>query len=122
MPGKKKIVEVLHTDIGLANPSSTKKALKKNVSDISSIYLFNLGIVGDLRDRLNISVEIPDEYIVLKYGLSCDLLRRTAEHEARYAKIFGIEKVKLQFYKDVVKFKLAEAENVIATSKNKVGT
>ena len=70
---------------------SLKQILSKSVSSVPCLYHFSLGIAKDLRKSMKIPNDIPDEYIITKYGFTDDLERRTKEHEKTYGKIKGVK-------------------------------
>ncbi len=55
-------------------------SIKSCVAKVPSIYLFRLGTVDTLRTQLGIPRRHRDEFVVLKYGRTCDLRRRMSEH------------------------------------------
>lgn len=63
-----------------ASTQAIKEVTKTFTRPLPSVYLFQLGTVEDLR----VSMSIPDGFenndLVVKYGYSKDLLRRTKEH------------------------------------------
>jgi hypothetical protein len=66
---------------------SLREVLKTSTSSTPCIYRFALGTAKDLRKKMNLSNNILDEYIIIKYGYTDDLVRRTAEHVKTYEKI-----------------------------------
>lgn len=86
-----------------------KDVLKKSATSISCIYLFSLGYVKNLRESLEIVDEYPDDSIVFKYGMTCDLSRRTREHEKSYGKIKNV-KLELVYYSIIDNEYISEAE------------
>lgn len=73
-------------------PAQTlKNVLSKSVSDISCIYRFVLGESKNLRHSMNIPIDIPDNYLIIKYGLTKNLVRRTGEHMKTYGNIKGVK-------------------------------
>lgn len=77
----------LAADILGVTPKALKAVLATNVSSLPVVYLFELGNVKDLRESLNIPQDFKDDQIVVKYGLTQDLKRRTGEHESSFAKV-----------------------------------
>jgi hypothetical protein len=61
--------------------------LKTCAKKTSCIYRFSLGTAKTLRKTMNLPDEIKDDYIIIKFGLTDSLLRRTSEHTAEYGKI-----------------------------------
>ena len=64
-----------------------RQVLSKSTSYIPCIYRFALGKCEDLRETMNISHDIPNNYTVIKYGYSDNLVRRTREHMKTYKSI-----------------------------------
>jgi hypothetical protein len=89
-----------------------RKVISKSTSAIPCLYRFSLGYVKDLRKSMEISTEIPDENIVIKYGYTDDLSRRSYEHSRTYGKIKGV-KLELMNYTYIDPTYLAEAEKTI---------
>ena len=55
-----------------------------NESKIPCIYVFSLGYVKELRNSMNIDKSIDDDNIVIKYGMTDNLLRCSSEHVKEY--------------------------------------
>jgi len=66
---------------------SLREVLKSSASSTPCIYRFALGTAKQLRKIMNLPDNIPDDYIIIKYGYTDDLLRRTSEHIKTYEKI-----------------------------------
>ncbi len=94
-------------------PEAVKEVCKKSTSPISCIYLFTMGTVASLRKTFNIPSEINDNDIVIKYGRTEDLERRTSEHNNDYGKLENVE-LRLLMYSFVDASYAVEAENDIA--------
>ncbi len=98
-------------------PEAVKEVCKKSTSPISCIYLFSLGTVASLRNTFNIPTEGNNNYndndIIVKYGRSEDLERRTNEHNNDYGKLENVE-LRLMMYSFVDSSYAVEAENDIA--------
>jgi predicted GIY-YIG superfamily endonuclease len=78
---------------------------------IPCIYLFTLGTVGELRASMNISDDYDDDALIVKYGRTDDLHRRTTEHRADFCKIKGINlNLKQYHYIDPTHASKAEKE------------
>lgn len=58
---------------------------------VSVVYLLMIGCVGDgkIREKMKISKNIPDNYIVVKYGYSKDYKNRHQTHTNYFSKIEG---------------------------------
>ncbi len=65
---------------------SLRQVLKANATSTPCVYRFALGTAKDLRKILNLPNNIPDNYIIIKYGFTDDLVRRTSEHVKTYGK------------------------------------
>lgn len=96
-------------------PEAVKEVCKKSTSPISCIYLFSLGTVASLKNTFNINTEgnYNDNDIVVKYGRTEDLDRRTSEHNNDYGKLENVE-LRLMMYSFVDSSYAVEAENDIA--------
>lgn len=70
---------------------SVRAVFKTFANDVPCIYRFALGTVATLRKIMNIKESIPDNYIIIKYGLTGDLDRRTGEHIRTFEKIEGVK-------------------------------
>jgi hypothetical protein len=57
-----------------------------NASPVSCIYAFRIGTVGELRKRYGLSDNIPDNHLVVKYGYTDDLSKRTTTHMGTYGR------------------------------------
>jgi len=69
---------------------SLKQVLSTSITSVPCLYQFSLGKVKSLRKSMNIPKEIPDDHIIIKYGFTEDLARRTKEHEKTYGKIKSV--------------------------------
>ncbi len=96
-------------------PEAVKEVCKKSTSPISCIYLFSLGTVASLRKTFNIKTEdyYNDTDIVIKYGRTEDLERRTTEHNNDYGKLENVE-LRLMMYSFVDSSYASDAETDIA--------
>jgi len=91
---------------------TVKQVLNKSPSKLSCVYLLILGTAKDLRKSMNIDAKYPDDYIICKYGLSKDFLRRLNEHDLTYGKIKDCD-IRLKQYSYVDPEHLQDAENSI---------
>jgi len=66
---------------------SLRQVLKTSTSDVPCVYVFALGLAKDLRKSMDIPDATPDDHIIIKFGLTDDLNRRTGEHLRDYGKI-----------------------------------
>lgn len=74
-----------------------KSMCSKSTASISCIYLFSLGTVQQLRLTFNIPSKYEDDMLLVKYGRTEDLERRTNEHEKDYGKMTGVDLRLLQY-------------------------
>ena len=72
---------------------------------ISCIYLFQIGTVGDMREKLNLSDDLNDDHILYKWGKTQDLGTRAYDHSRVYGK-----DIRLVYKSFVDKIHLTEAE------------
>lgn len=72
---------------------SLRQVLSTSANNVPCIYRFALGKCSDLRKSMKISQNIPDDHIIIKYGFTDNLVRRTAEHMKTYN---SIKKVNLE--------------------------
>lgn len=68
------------------SPKVINAIFNKTIHKIPCIYLFYIGKVKKLRETLNIDDNYLDNSYVCKWGMSCDLERRTKEHQQTYGK------------------------------------
>lgn len=87
-----------------------KLLLKVSATPISCIYRFALGQVKELRKSMNISKNIPDEYIIIKCGRTDNLKRRINEHKKMYERIENC-KLELMGFGYIAEEHLVTAEN-----------
>lgn len=76
---------------------------------VPCIYQFSLGTAETLRKSMSLPDNIKDDFIIIKYGLTEDLDRRSAEHVREYEKIDGVKLGLMEFSYIDPKF-LSEAE------------
>ena len=87
-----------------------RTALKPYSSKLSSVYCFSLGTGKSLRNSMGLSVDtVSDEDIIIKFGFTDDLDRRSTEHVKEYEKIKGV-KMRLMEYVYIDPAFLSEAE------------
>jgi hypothetical protein len=89
---------------------NVKDVLKTSSSPVSCVYLFTLGTVATLRDVFKIPKTYADSSIVVKYGKTDDLERRSGENNSDYSAFKGVE-VKLKCYSHVDSKHITDAEN-----------
>lgn len=86
--------------------------MSRSSTSVPCVYLFSLGLCKDLRLSMSIDDTIPDNYIVVKYGFTNDLNRRTTEHASKFGKLDGVNMELIQYtYIDPIF--LSEAEKDI---------
>ena len=76
---------------------SLRQVLKTSTQSVHCVYRFALGTAKNLRGSMNLPMDILDDYIIVKYGYTDDLMRRTGEHIKTYEKIKG-SKLELMNY------------------------
>lgn len=103
----------LAADVLGVNPKALRSVLHTNVNAMPVVYLFGIGSAGDLRKTLNIPDTINDNDIVVKYGLTNDLKRRTQEHENALGKISPNNRFGLIYHVYIDPFFLSQAESDI---------
>jgi len=69
---------------------SLKQVLSTSANSVPCLYQFSLGIAKDFRKSMKLPEEIPDDYIITKYGFTDNLARRTNEHTKKYNSIKGV--------------------------------
>jgi len=89
------------------NVRAVFKACSKKVP---CIYRFSLGTAKTLRQSMNLSDEIKDDFIIIKYGLTDDLDRRSSEHVLEYEKKINGVKLGLMDFSYIDPKFLSEAE------------
>jgi hypothetical protein len=91
---------------------SLRQVLKTSTSNVPCVYTFALGLAKDLREEMKIPDTTPDDHIIIKYGYTDDLSRRTSEHIKTYESIKGVQ-LELMKYCYVDPKYLSEAETYI---------
>jgi hypothetical protein len=69
------------------NVSEVKRFQDAACDPLSVVYLFSLGTVAQLRDKMELDASLPDKAIVLKYGKTDNLARRAQEHAREYKNV-----------------------------------
>jgi hypothetical protein len=110
--GSKEEKEDLISGVLGINAKLLKEVLSSTVS-VPCIYLFSLGKAKCLRKSMNLDETIPDDHIIVKYGLTENLIRRTGEHIRTYEKTIKNSKLKILQYVYVDTKYLQNAENDI---------
>lgn len=83
--------------------------LDSSTSNISCVYLFTIGTVGNLRKTMSISDEYSDDCYVIKYGMTEDLAQRMQQHRRTYDNIDGCD-LKLKYYAWINEEYISKAE------------
>jgi hypothetical protein len=91
-------------------PNAVKEVCKKSTSPLSCVYLFSLGTVSQLKETFNIPNNFNDNDIVVKYGRTDDLERRTNEHNNDYGKMKNVD-LRLMMYSFIDVSYISMAEN-----------
>lgn len=79
---RNKTESICDTDI-----STVIQLFKKSARPIPCIYLFEVGTVGNMRSHFNLDMYSNNEDKIYKFGMSCDIVRRTGEHSKTYGKL-----------------------------------
>lgn len=74
-------------DSSCGNISTDIQLFKKSSRPIPCIYLFEVGTVGNMRQHFNLDMYNCDNDKVYKFGMSCDIVRRTGEHSKTYGRL-----------------------------------
>lgn len=104
--------EKLCADI-IGQPIKNIRAVFKTSSKkMPCIYMFFLGAAKMLRESMNLSASIKDDFIIVKFGLTDDLDRRSGEHMRTYGNIPNVNMGLMTFSYIAPQF-LQQAENDI---------
>jgi hypothetical protein len=95
--GSKEQKEEMSSNVLGIQVKSLREVLKKSARSVPCIYQFALGTVKSLRKSMKLSDDLPDDDIVIKYGLTDDLVRRSSEHTKTYGKIAGVNLEMMNF-------------------------
>jgi len=68
-----------------------RQVLSSSSKNIPCIYMFALGTCEDLRKIMKIPNDVPNNHVIIKYGFTDDLVRRTNEHMKTYNVIKGVK-------------------------------
>ena len=72
-------------------PANTlRQVLKTSAMSVPCVYQFALGTAKSLRTTMKLSNDIPDDFIITKYGFTDNLSRRTTEHMKNYGNIANV--------------------------------
>jgi hypothetical protein len=88
---------------------SLRQVLSTSSTNVPCIYRFAIGTCKNLRKTMNISKDIPDDHIIIKYGYTDNLVRRTKEHMKTYEAFKGV-KLELMNYTYIDPKYLSNAE------------
>lgn len=66
-----------------ASPESINNVFNTFTYSMPCVYLFSIGLVGSLRKSMDIPDDYNDSDIVVKWGYSSDLFRRSKEHSSK---------------------------------------
>ena len=110
--GKEDQKEELGANLIGQSVNNVRAVFKTCSKKVPCIYRFSLGAAKNLRESMNISITIPDDFIIIKFGLTNDLDRRSLEHVAEYEKIPGVKLGLMDFSYIDPKF-LSQAETDI---------
>jgi hypothetical protein len=107
----------LVSDVLGVNIKVIKSFLDTGVTATPVVYMFTLGKVKDLRVIFDIPDSFGDDSIVVKYGLSKDLKRRSQEHDKTFGKLLKgtpCSEMVLKYHVYIDQFYLSNAETDIA--------
>ena len=108
--GSRSQKEELSSNLLGCDVKDVRTALKPYSAKLSSVYCFSLGTGESLRDSMELPEDVTkDDDIVIKFGFTNDLDRRSNEHVKEYEKIKGV-KVRLMEYVYIDPAFLSEAE------------
>lgn len=110
--GSKEQKEELVSGIVGIPAKSLRQVLKKSTNSVPCIYCFSLGEVKNLRKVMKLSNDIANDLIVIKYGYTDDLVRRTNDHMKTYGQIKNVN-LKLLNYTYIDPKYLSQAETDI---------
>lgn len=80
-----------------------------STSNISCVYLFTIGTVGNLRETMDIDDNFSDDCYVVKYGMTENLSQRTTQHMKTFECIDG-SNLKLKYYAWINEEYISKAE------------
>lgn len=80
-----------------------------SMSNISCVYLFTIGTVGNLRETMSIDDDFSDECYVVKYGMTENLSQRMSQHMKTFECIDGCN-LKLKYYSWINEEYISKAE------------
>lgn len=95
--------------IGLTK-DQVKQFFDTCTSEISGLYLIDLGIAGDLRQIFQIPETFNDQMHVYKFGRSNNIAKRFQQHVRAYAKL-KIYNIRLVYYCPIDSESVAKAES-----------
>jgi hypothetical protein len=70
---------------------NVRSVFKTCAKKVPCIYRFALGTAKILRKPMNLSEDIKDDFVIIKFGLTSDLDRRISEHIKEYEIIPGVK-------------------------------
>jgi hypothetical protein len=95
----------------LGIPANTLRSiLKKSIDKVSCVYRFAIGTCKNLRQSMNISPDIPDDHIIVKFGRTDDFDTRTRDHVRMYEKPIKGAKLELLGYALIDQSYVSKAE------------
>jgi len=89
-----------------------KEVFNTTSTTIPCVYLFSLNTVKQLRKSMDIPIKYKDDDIVLKYGFTDNLKRRTSEHE-KYCTTIKNTELKLKYWSYIDPQYISSAETDI---------
>ena len=110
--GSEEDKEILGSTLIGQSVKNVRAVFKTCSKKVPCIYRFSLGTAKVLRNTMNLPENIKDDYIIIKYGLTDNLDRRSAEHVREYEKIPNVKLGLMDFSYIDPKF-LSDAETDI---------
>ena len=89
--------------------NSFKASISTSYSCLPAIYLISIGQVKDLRKSMNLSMDLPGNAHVFKYGLTKNIKKRSEQHYAYYKKLQG-SRVSMYKFQHIDPIYLSDAE------------
>ena len=90
--------------------NSFKQANSLSACDISCVYIFKIGNVADLRDKMTFSDKLSDKAAVYKWGRTKNLMNRYRQHNKTYGHLTPSGEVELVSWAFVPEALTSEAE------------
>jgi hypothetical protein len=102
-------LELVKSMFGGASVRAIKETFKVCSDKTPCVYLYVIGYAEQL-----LKCEIYKDKLILKYGFTDDLPRRSSEHERAFKKLFGIDHIELICYSVIDPKYISDAEKSIS--------